>query len=94
MRLATNAYVALNTRYIRPKQSARKLKDLTRIACTLLASRTVQGGEGMSTVKTFYAQVPLGIAMKKIAQHKQNEVSEVTGEKDERNPECGQERSS
>lgn len=33
----------------------------------------------MSTVKIFYAQVPLGIAMKNIELHQRNESSELPG---------------
>jgi hypothetical protein len=87
MRLVTNAYIALNTRYFRPNQSARKLKDLTRIDWTLLTFATEEGGAGMSTVKTFYAQVPLAIAMKKIELHEQSELSESSHEENKRIPE-------
>jgi hypothetical protein len=87
MRLLTNAYVALNTRYIRPKQSAGKLKDLTRIACALLAFRTGYRGAAMPTAKTYYAQVPLGIAIKNIEQHQQSGHAEESHDEDKRNPE-------
>jgi hypothetical protein len=66
-------------RYICPKQSAGKLKDLTRITCTLLAFTTEEGGAGMSTVKTYYPQVPLWIAMKNIELHQRIAGSEESG---------------
>jgi hypothetical protein len=40
----------------------------------------------MSTVKTFYAQVPLGIAMKNIEQHEQSELSLAARQENNRDP--------
>jgi hypothetical protein len=42
----------------------------------------------MSTVKTYYAQVPLGIAIKNIEQHQLNEMLEESSQDAQRNPDA------
>jgi hypothetical protein len=68
-----------------PYKSARKLKDLTRIACILLASKKSSGATEMLKATTHYEQVSLGLVMKILEQDDRRKESEESRLENEQN---------